>query len=80
MVPNVTLGLDTYNGRYRQHDDAVSRFRVAVIAYAASTAWCARLGAPHRRLTRTPAGRGTVTSEAKGRSLRLGGGPYGPLG
>lgn len=35
MVPNVTLGLDTYNGRYRQHDDAVSRFRVAVIAYAA---------------------------------------------
>ena len=36
MVPNVTLGLDTYNGRYRQHDDAVSRFRVAVIAYAAS--------------------------------------------
>ena len=35
MVPNVTLGLDTYNGRYRQHDDAVSTFRVAVIAYAA---------------------------------------------
>ena len=27
---------DTYNGRYRQHDDAVSRFLVAVIAYAAS--------------------------------------------
>ena len=72
MVPNVTLGLDTYNGRYRQHDDAVSTFRVAVIAYAASHGWGG--GAPHRRLTRTAAGRGTVTSEAKRRSLRLGGG------